>query len=644
MSTFKPYDPSADKPSANVDPAKIARVAIFPPIGIARVGDSGTQLDGKADEAHPEIEYFYGPEVPGLDEHPFGSFRDSQGRIKRQAARFRVYAYDDQGKVLGEINNAHGYSLTWKVHVANKKAAYFLSRGRLGQVNTDLRNPDVDPVDNASGDPFDLSLESRKRLIIDPGPQVIGGQKGTAPVPLDGKFQGSAREPRPVRLGELRTDDHGRLVFLGGSGHSHSVQVDDNPQFIKQPDIISEFDSVDYYDNMCDGWVEVSVEHPGRPQLAAQIPKPHRATVISAPPKFAWGIESPTSLYDILENIYNKQVKYEEHAGTDFYKDIWPVVSGTYKLSWVNEKAFQGHGPAGFGNFWPQEPQLSSTEIQYKALREHIFGRLREPDYRNKDQAHVIFMPRLSGDRGDALEPGVVPHEVSIQRFAALTALQYERFRDWKDGKFTKGAPFTKKAIEEYDLQEQPIMLTRAILEQSIGDPLYPGIEVYWIAKLAETFDTAVKGIQPPFRVNHDKVLPGFLSRGLSLPWQSDFSQCNTFWWPSARPDDVAVPTMTPWNQSKPNEVRKPAIPTIVADLTQIPRRSWTEGLRVTPDDVSSAFFPGCTDMVRMWTGLGFVVRNDSGPPSLPIWIETERNLPRGYRYAPPPEQTLKLT
>ena len=58
--------------------------------------------------------------------------------------------------------------------------------------------------------------------------------------------------------------------------------------------------------------------------------------------------------------------------------------------------------------------------------------------------------------------------------------------------------------------------------------------------------------------------------------------------------------------------------------------------------DVSSAFFPGCTDMVRMWTGLGFVERNDSGP--LPIWIETERHMARGYRYAPPPEQTVKLT
>lgn len=134
---------------------------------------------------------------------------------------------------------------------------------------------------------------------------------------------------------------------------------------------------------------------------------------------------------------------------------------------------------------------------------------------------------------GDANEPGTVPkpNEISIEQFAALTALQYERFHNWKDGKFVVGTPFgTKKSIEEYDLQEQPVALTRAALEQTIGDPLYPGIETYWIAKLPATFDTCVEGLHPPFRVNHDKVLPGFLSRGLSLPWQSDFSQCNTHW------------------------------------------------------------------------------------------------------------------
>ena len=119
-----------------------------------------------------------------------------------------------------------------------------------------------------------------------------------------------------------------------------------------------------------------------------------------------------------------------------------------------------------------------------------------------------------------------------------MTGLQYERFREWKDGNFIKGEEFgTLKAIEDYKLEEQPAILTRAALEHTIGDPLYPGIETYWIMKCEETFcmqdklnDKKSVYLDPPFRVNHDKVLPGFLTRGLSLPWQSDFSLCNTHW------------------------------------------------------------------------------------------------------------------
>ena len=73
-----------------------------------------------------------------------------------------------------------------------------------------------------------------------------------------------------------------------------------------------------------------------------RIPRPHKATVLSAPPKFAWGIDSPTSLYDLFEDFYKD--RYLDHLSTEFYKDIWPVLYGTYKLSWVNNKAFQGHG------------------------------------------------------------------------------------------------------------------------------------------------------------------------------------------------------------------------------------------------------------------------------------------------------------
>lgn len=76
MTTFTPYDPSANQKYLPIDPTTVKRVEIFPPFGIARVGDS-------------EDEYYYGPEVPGslnLASDTFGTFRDSKGHIKRQAS------------------------------------------------------------------------------------------------------------------------------------------------------------------------------------------------------------------------------------------------------------------------------------------------------------------------------------------------------------------------------------------------------------------------------------------------------------------------------------------------------------------------------------------------------------------------------
>ena len=40
-----------------------------------------------------------------------------------QAARFRVYAYNADGDVIGEINANNGYTLEWTVDVANTKGA-----------------------------------------------------------------------------------------------------------------------------------------------------------------------------------------------------------------------------------------------------------------------------------------------------------------------------------------------------------------------------------------------------------------------------------------------------------------------------------------------------------------------------------------
>ncbi|MGV7858576.1 LodA/GoxA family CTQ-dependent oxidase, partial [Mycobacterium kansasii] len=61
-------------------------------------------------------QYFIGPETPGMGPSPGTEFKDAQGRIKRQAARFRVYGYDAAGNVVQEITAlTPGAKLRWTV-------------------------------------------------------------------------------------------------------------------------------------------------------------------------------------------------------------------------------------------------------------------------------------------------------------------------------------------------------------------------------------------------------------------------------------------------------------------------------------------------------------------------------------------------
>ena len=93
--------------------SSISYVKIFPPIGIARLGNS-------------ESGFFIGPEVPGVVPEVDGSYKDSQGAVKRQAARFRVYAFDASDQVICELatENADVAEIKWMVTLANKKAEW----------------------------------------------------------------------------------------------------------------------------------------------------------------------------------------------------------------------------------------------------------------------------------------------------------------------------------------------------------------------------------------------------------------------------------------------------------------------------------------------------------------------------------------
>src|ERR1700682_3118996 len=87
----------------------IKTVKIHPAIGIARMGNSPT-------------DFFIGPEIPGDHTMPPGGYKDASCRVKRQAAQFRLYGYDEKGAPVKEIPSADA-DITWTVHLVNRKAA-----------------------------------------------------------------------------------------------------------------------------------------------------------------------------------------------------------------------------------------------------------------------------------------------------------------------------------------------------------------------------------------------------------------------------------------------------------------------------------------------------------------------------------------
>jgi hypothetical protein len=94
----------------------IVRAAIYPAIGIARVGNS-------------ESEYFLAPEVTDPLPEPPGSYRDPTGALKRQAVRLRIYGLNAAGTPVAELT-AENAEIRWTVHPANKNLPGTSSRSR----------------------------------------------------------------------------------------------------------------------------------------------------------------------------------------------------------------------------------------------------------------------------------------------------------------------------------------------------------------------------------------------------------------------------------------------------------------------------------------------------------------------------------
>lgn len=268
----------------------ITQVKIHPAIGIARLGNSPT-------------DFFIGPEIPLDHTAPAGGYKDASCRVKRQAARFRLFGYDNNGNLVQELTAADA-DITWTVELCNKKAA------------TPARNGGVTGAD-------------RNGLVISPGPRTLNGPSQAAKFDT-GVFKIPSQSALSVPLGEARTDVDGRLLVLGGFGSSKSSPSGGS--------IGSFLNNDNWCDDVSDGPISATVKL----KSDNSTPPVAGAWVICPPPKFAPPLDSVITLYDRLFDLFVGQGLLQAPAVPSYSKDIYPILNRATQVAFVNQSA-SGH-------------------------------------------------------------------------------------------------------------------------------------------------------------------------------------------------------------------------------------------------------------------------------------------------------------
>jgi hypothetical protein len=499
--------------------------------------------------------------------------------VKRQGARFRIFAYDDKDKVIGEVTADHA-EIIWTVHLANSKAEGDRFAGVVGE---DL------PIGERRPREFwrNRDIADRASLIIDPGARTLRGPSQSA------DFDGGEFRGLPVPLGKIQTDSESRLIVLGGFGKSGSS----NPAAK-----ITNYANNDlWHDDVSDGPVTAQVTLRSGKELRVEP-----AWVIVAPPDFAPAVQNVVTLFDALLDVAQREklpLAPPVPSKPSFTKDIAPIFARLASLQWVQEGARGANGAVEeFSDFSRLANNGGPPEVA--DYRKNIFDRFRNPYLgpgtdEAKKQATSEFLPALSGDTGDALSG-------ESTTWLSVTRSQYDLLTKWKDGRFRND---WKGEWPAPDADISPDGLDRAALEACAGGPFYPGIEGGWLLRNPSAFSAA-------FRLSYERLKPGDVTRHMACPWQADFFECSYHWWPAQRPDEVL--TQEAFRRLGEIDERLAQLDPSAREARGLAaerkmlwseRAAWTRGLPAESPD-------GDLAMVAKWHQHGFVVSADeTGKP-----------------------------
>ena len=586
----------------------VVSAAIYPSIGVTRVGNSE--------------EYFIGPLVPEPDVKKDENFyRDSTGKLKRQAAEFRIYGLNAKGIAIKELTADPDYEIEWSCHLANQKAAWY-------QFQLALDVPEASKPEYLNSFKRNVTVTDRQALIIDGGKQSIS-KNGDKVIFKDKFYQVN----EDVYLGEMffETESNKRLTLLGGKGVAKNINKEIAITFANNDG---------WYDDISDGPVTAKVKYQDK-ELTVQP-----AWVICAPPDYAPMQKSVRTMWDLMRDLAVSNKMIPKPLKPSFTDDIYPVFKRMTDLQWVNAGFAKTFGTFGAYDFsledWILKLKDGSNENQ--EFRRQMFNQFRQ--FELPGSQSPALWPWLYGD---SIE---IPAEGSPRQHCTLSKLQLDFLCQWVDGDFIDD--WDKKSpklinpidIDSYLVEQQPDILTKAAMDFCLADAFHPGCEMTWPVRQPSMYMSA-------FRFKHDNEtknledsiewgplltpsivtamdnpfqgqVAGGITRWMAIPWQTDTSSCRDGY-------DVTYDTYVPtfWPARVPNNIlgykqylkltQNKDENTILQDFNY--RKEWLEDLPGTPTRYSD-YKVVINTMIEHFDSVGIVLPKNIDIPTLPKTIQ----------------------
>jgi hypothetical protein len=632
---------------------------VHPAIGIARVGNSdeyylapesvaGVPLDGPGSLVGGL------PIKEGTESQTItaGDLRDKYGRMRRQAARFRIFAYPaaatgsyptgvgEEVRIGSTLGGKKVIDLVWTVHLANKKANSYVLNDDLGihvyepahAADLELRNAAVGPdPDNAA---------RLKKLVIDAGPRAIRGPDGD-PVAFDKAthacyFDGAsivtvgaypktfpensfAAMYTPVgdidSLGELRTDEHGRLVVVPAEGKACGwLRPDGTPHPLfgdaLRPGVYGDVNADGWFDDTGDGPVSAAVVFDDDTVADA-----HAGWVISTDPNYAPQIRNVVTLWDDIYDTWVRRLDLVPDLFTSRFNpeyrpsfdEIEPLFQAVAQQRWTTnlpERAISAHDAVGAIGPDDDPGETVLTGLAF----------IRDPNNKPQAQVGAPFMPLSMGDAGDA--------------FLSVTLTQYFLLQQWERGAARRDAGPALGPGEYLDM---------ATLANCLGGRFAPGIEMTYVIRdpwfweqdfqqdgrgpfrlRARPLDYAhAQSSQPFLTVGYvplhpgpdgetpARLEPGDATKIMAVPWQTDYNSCAVH---NTAPNPHNSTTVYwSWPAQRPVQVYRAQD---IFDGRLGPLYYSVRGAGTEADDPTNAGrYQALIDSVRNWHRIGFVVQ-----------------------------------